>query len=234
MYWWLTTKHPVRYLIVPAMILCCLLTGSRSGIIGSALAALALPLLGFSDKDWNNRYLIRFAITVSVMVLLVLFNQDIIQFLSRENQADDFTTLNSRTRIWEAAAVLVERSPWIGHGFIAGPKLIGTLFSDTLFEPSNGENEIVNAAVAGGIPGAVFLCVLYGTLIVQAFRFRRRCPLLCVTVIPLFISAMFEPNLSSVATISAVITVGLVRTFGVMSARERGSIAEAARLQKRR
>lgn len=219
-YWWATGKGPVRYAIALAMFACCVLTGSRSGIVGCAGACVAFAVLGIRGRTWIDQFVLRAGVVVLVCAFVLLLLPEILQLMSRES-ADDLRTLNSRTNVWQAALALTERSPWIGHGFILGPRLIGTSFQFGWWLPTNAQNDVLNAAVAGGIPAAIVLSAIYVTLALRAFRARKHHPLLSVSAIPVVAFGLLEPNLSSEATLTAVLTIGLMMTLAIADAGSR-------------
>jgi O-antigen ligase len=224
-YWWVTTKAPIRYFVVPVMLLCWLLTGSRSGIFGVSAAMLTLALLGMKGSSWADRLLVRAGIVVIAAALLSAFLPQILSVLSRGNPAEDLTQLNARTLIWPVAFGLVDHSPWLGHGFIFGPRLIGTGFPMDWLAPSHAHNDLLNAAVAAGIPGALILTAIYSTLLVRSLKLRAEQPLLFVTCIPIMVTAMVEPVISSHATVVAVLVIGILRVLAIVGAYKRQAIA---------
>lgn len=218
MYWWTTVRTPIRYLVAPVMLFCCLLTGSRSGIVGTAAAMLALALLSVRGNDWTQRLVVRAGLITVIALLSAALFPEIVYLLSREQGQVDIATFNSRTMIWEAAVKLIDSSPWIGNGFIAGPRLIASGFHYEWLAPRHAHNDFLNAAVAGGIPAALMLGAIYFLTLARSFRLSREHPLLSVTCIPILLSSLFEPNISGQATVIAVVSVALLRTLAIVYA----------------
>lgn len=215
LYWGTTSRHPVKFLIVPAMLVCWVLTGSRSGLAGGAAAMLAFALLAVKGTGWLDRLVFRAGILIVVCLAGLAFLPEIWNVLSRGDPSEDLSQLNARTLIWPVAVGFVASAPLIGHGFIVGPRRISESFPVDWLTPSHAHNDILNAAVAGGLPAALLLAAVFALMLIRAFRQRSVNPLLAVTGIPILLTAMVEPVISSHVPIVGVLAVGLFRALAL-------------------
>jgi O-antigen ligase len=203
---------------VAALSLGCLLTASRSSIIGSALAAFTYILYGgaFSGRVSAVSRMLSLVFVLVALVLLFVLSDQIFEFLSRGEPTTYVVTFSDRTYVWQAATTLIDRSPIVGHGFIIGPKLIKTLFTISYWAPPHAHNDILNAAVAGGYAAGALLAIIYIWAAITSCRIKTAAPLLSVTFIPLFVSAMFEPSISHQITVGTILMVGFLKTVAVV------------------
>lgn len=102
----------------------------RKLAVSSLLIVCSLFYLGLSDVDPAHQFL---------------------SFLSRGESVESLQTLNTRTEVWDISLKTIADSPWIGKGFIQGPKTLGKKFTQDWWAPPHAHNDILNAGVAGGI-----------------------------------------------------------------------------------
>lgn len=215
LYWSVTSRHPAKFVIVPIMLVCWILTGSRSGLAGGAAAMIAFALLAVKGTGWLDRFVFRAGILVVVCLAGLAFLPEIWSVLSRGDPSEDLSQLNARTLIWPVAIEFAAHAPFLGYGFIVGPRRIGESFPVDWLAPSHAHNDILNAAVAGGVPAALLLATVFALMLMRAFRVRTANPLLAVTGIPILLTAMVEPLISSHAPIIGVLAVGLFRALAL-------------------
>ncbi|MBB5345286.1 O-antigen ligase family protein [Tunturibacter empetritectus] len=108
-------------------------------------------------------------------VLGILFRDLIFKFLSRGQSLKTLSTLDDRTRVWQATYEAARIRPFIGYGFIVGAKnAIKDHWKYTHWTPPHAHNELLHAWVSGGIFTAIIVLCLYGRALWTALKTVRQ------------------------------------------------------------
>lgn len=139
------------------------LTYSRGGF---AMFALSLVFaIWFLAKGLPARLVVMGGFLVAALAIWLVpgVGDLVLDFLARGNKTESLGTLSERTAVWEAGKILIARSPWLGSGFIAGPKQLADVMIDyrlsTNFAAPHAHNEFLQAQISGG-PVALVLSLL--------------------------------------------------------------------------
>lgn len=139
------------------------LTYSRGGF--AAFAIMAGLAVWFLVRGVGTR-LVLIGIGFVVAIVLLQFPQveeKALGFLARGSKTQNLGSLSERTAVWEASKILIQRSPWLGSGFVAGPKLLADVMIEnrlsTNFAAPHAHNEFLQAQISGG-PIALVLSLL--------------------------------------------------------------------------
>ena len=96
-----------------------------------------------------------------------------LSFFSRGEAVDTIYTLNSRNRIWNLSLDAISDSPWIGRGFIQGPKTLASTILDGSWATTHSHNDVLNAGVSGGVFMAAFTLLIYIALTFSTIQLRK-------------------------------------------------------------
>ena len=140
--------------------------------------------------------------------------------LSRGNERTGLTSLSERTAVWEAAKIMFLQSPWLGEGFISGPKRLGEVMLQfrlsTNFAAPHAHNELLQAQLSGGLVAsalslAVHLRVLYLLLKLKLLPTARFFGLSILTVV--LVWGGLAPSLSYFLSLPGVLLIWLLLTL---------------------
>lgn len=154
-----------RVLYSAVAIAVVLLTYSRGGyaaLVATVMLALLLLLQGTGKK----LVLLLLAAGVSVPVILISdVNDAMLRYLARGNESTGLATLSERTIVWQAARTQIARSPWLGEGFISGPKRLGEIMVGQRlsrnFAAPHAHNEVLQAQISGGIVATLLALAIH-------------------------------------------------------------------------
>jgi O-antigen ligase len=174
------------------------LTYARGALLGFLIVLLLYIVL------YMRSTVIR---TVSALVLCIVtggaltFSEQALHFLSRGHDTNNITTLSDRTLVWQAAWKCFQDRPLIGYGFVQGVK--GALkehWTYSYWVPPHCHNDLIQAAVSGGIIAALCLFAIYVHVMWHAFRLAKTSPehlFYLLTLLQLCIAAFLGPMISS-------------------------------------
>jgi O-antigen ligase len=139
-----------------------------------------LMLLVIYVLFYSGKFVLRLATIVSVAVLGVigiLFREAIFQYISRGQSLNTLTTLDDRTRVWQASLDAARLRPFLGYGFVVGAKnAIRDHWLFTHWTPPHAHNEFIQALVSGGILAVVLVSCIYGRALWTGLRIAHRGP----------------------------------------------------------
>lgn len=139
--------------VLGVMLLCLLLTFSRSALAGLGVAALLLALLRY-------RKLLPFIPLAAALILVLPQTQAYVQRLFEGLRGEDLAT-QMRFGEYKDALILISRHPWLGVGFAGAPDI------DTYIGVSN--LYLLIAEETGLVGLALFLCIV-GLAIVRMLK----------------------------------------------------------------
>ncbi len=145
------------------------LTYTRSSQIAFLLALMLYLLLRCPRRI---RLLSLIALLSLAVSSAVVFRSGIAAYLARGQQAGDIESLSGRVDIWSVALNAAAKRPFLGYGFIAGPRnVLRDNWVEVHWVPPHAHNELVQAYLSGGVVAAVLITWLY--LYVLWIGFRR-------------------------------------------------------------
>jgi len=158
LFWMLPRRRTDRLWSI-ALFVFMLLTYSRGAVIAFTVFVLFYNLV---YSSFVCKISAAFILLVSFIAFVSGdFSRGAFSAFSRGDSVASITTLNGRTVAWEASLKAIAESPWVGHGFIQGPKKLKNYMEDTWWAPSHSHNDILNAGVSGGWTLAVFTLFIY-------------------------------------------------------------------------
>jgi O-antigen ligase len=219
LYWCVTGRHNKLWtLITLVLFLACLLTWSRSGIGGTCFAAIIyLALRKFSLKKLSHATVFIIILTV-LPIIIFLYHEAFIVYFLRGEDIDYILSAAGRLDVWRGVFELFKESPFFGHGFIFGPKLL--MFSPLIpahWSAAHAHNDILNMSIAGGIIGVIILILIYYEILKKCYRIISTEPLLISTFCGIFVSNIFETGLSTSFGIRGFLMIALLRIVTVKS-----------------
>lgn len=154
-------------------------TYSRGGYATLAVVLLFAFVLLLRHFGAKVMAVLVFVVAALVALQFPSVGEEANRFLSRGNEREGLTTLSERTAVWEAAKIMIRRSPWLGEGFIAGPKELGDVMVrarlSNNFAAPHAHNELLQAQISGGIV-ATLLSLAIQLRIVFLLLFRAHLP----------------------------------------------------------
>lgn len=217
LYWCVTGRHNKLWALITFVLFsACLLTWSRSGIGGACFATiLYLALRNFSIKKISHATI--FTLILAVLpIIIILYHEEFIFYFLRGEDIDYILSAAGRIDVWKGVFELFKESPFIGHGFIFGPKLL--MHSHLIpfhWRAAHAHNDILNMSIAGGIIGVIILIIINYAIIKNCYRIIRTDPLLISTFCGIFISNIFETGLSTSFGIRGFLMIALLRIVTV-------------------
>lgn len=210
-----------RLVIAPSFILAAILTGSRSVVLGGIIAYVLARILSSSSA---SQILLRLGVlTVAGLagsLLTLVFLDQVLNFVTRGQSLEAVITLNSRVSVWLLSLDLFVSHPLTGIGYYFGPKHLWEFYNASLglesWRAPHAHNELLNAALSGGIICAIGVLYVYIIMLVRAAkRFSGRNKFLMIfSTILLFIHSLATPVLSEKLLASGIV---LTITFCVLA-----------------
>lgn len=163
-----------RTVLALVSVVALVLTYSRGGF--AAFAAMVAFALWFLIPGIPARLaLVGFGfVSAIVLVQIPEVEDNVLGFLARGGKTETLGTLSERTAVWEASKILIERSPWLGSGFISGPKTLADVMIEkrlsTNFAAPHAHNEFLQAQISGGPVGMLLSVFLQLRIALLLFR----------------------------------------------------------------
>ncbi len=179
---WILPRNRVDRLWSIALFGFMILTYSRGAMVGFVMFLLYYNLIFCS-------FVRKISAVFVLLVVFIIFVSgsasdyfnDAATVASRGENIATTSTLNGRTEVWETSLKIIADSPWVGQGYIQGPKKIKEYFMQKWWAPSHAHNDLLNAAIAGGIGMAAFTLFIYILLAFKNFRLKRPARIKAVT-----------------------------------------------------
>jgi exopolysaccharide production protein ExoQ len=143
-------------------------TGTRGAAVGCVLGLAVL--LATANGPRGRVDLLVTSVAVAIIVVLA-FAQAVLSFATRGEDAEQLSSLNSRTDLWALAFKRIAEEPIFGYGLGASR---GLFLRDTGL--GGGHNAFVNALVDNGYVGLilfVLLLITLGTVLMALVRYRE-------------------------------------------------------------
>lgn len=160
-------KWIALFIAIPTMVL----TGTRAQLAGFLVTYLVYALL------LSRKSTVRWAtigIVLFLAVMTVPFSSVVGKYVARGESAETLSSLNDRTRVWQASMDAIELRPLLGYGYNAGAKAaIRDHWKFAHWIPPHAHNEFLEAALAGGIPALLLFLAIYLLVLLKAGRDLR-------------------------------------------------------------
>lgn len=165
-----------RFVLVAICVVVTVFTYSRGGF--AAFALMIVFATWYLARGIGSKMIIigaGMALTVALLQVPQI-QERVVDFLARGTKPQTLGTFSERTAVWEASKILIQRSPWLGSSFIAGPKMLGDIMVEqrlsSNFAAPHAHNEFLQAQISGGLV-AFFLSLLLH-LRITYLLFRNR------------------------------------------------------------
>ncbi len=133
--------------------------------------------------------------------MAAIFHERVLAYAGRGHGLSNITTLSERTYVWQAAMQALALRPWIGYGYVNGVKnALREQWRFAHWIPPHCHNEMLQAAVSGGLlAGAVVLTLYVRTLFRGGRRslHSRKDAFLFVVFLQLMVLSFGEPVLTN-------------------------------------
>jgi O-antigen ligase len=150
------------------------LAGARAQQAGF-LVALFLHTIVLSRKP-----AIRWGMACAIVLALVIgvsFNSSVMTYIRRGQSAETLSSLNDRTRVWQASLEAIRTRPVLGYGYSVGARnAIRDHWRFAHWVPPHAHNEFLQAALDGGVLALVLVLCIYGRVFWISAREVRRGP----------------------------------------------------------
>lgn len=165
---WISARRRLDKIWSIALFAFMLLTYSRGAMVGVVAYILYYNLVYSSFvRKVSSAFILLVLFIVFISGYAENFSRGTFSAFSRGESVKSITTLNARTVVWDASLKAITDSPWVGHGFIQGPKKLKDYFEQKWWAPTHSHNDVLNAGVAGGWLLAVFTLLIF---IMMAFK----------------------------------------------------------------
>ncbi len=130
-----------------------------------------------------------------------IFHERVLAYAGRGHGLSNITTLSERTYVWQAAMQALALRPWIGYGYVNGVKnALREQWRFAHWIPPHCHNELLQAAVAGGVFAGALVLTLYVRTFLRAARHSlrsRKDAFLFVAFLQLMVLSFGEPILTN-------------------------------------
>lgn len=205
----LSPRRPLFYIVLVPMAFCLVASNNRMAVFalivclsyawvarGEAVLKLALLLL---------------AMGIGVLVLS-LFGDTVLEFLSRSGSADEITSGTGRTRIWAVVIDLWSQQPIFGYGQ-GSAKFILPVHPLLFKAAAHAHNLYLNILFAGGVIGlGLFLAAVWTTF--RTAVARRAHPAIAIMLFPL-IYGLTEPAIGGLISFMPICFYGVVALISI-------------------
>jgi len=194
------------------------LTYSRGAMIGFLVS---IAFVFFTHRKAQIRisvWVAALALFFFVLAFSTLSYDEIDPILMRGGNVEQLATLNNRTHVWTGSWRAILDSPLVGHGFIFGPKDLGTYADQHWWHAPHAHNDFLNAGVAGGIGAAILTVMIYihvGYAVLTIDRPSAEKAAIIAIYVQLTVYAMLTPLLSSAVFYLGIIMLLLMRYLAV-------------------
>jgi exopolysaccharide production protein ExoQ len=195
--------HKIIYVGVALMVLCLILTNSRTSIIGLVMmlglySFLYLRLFTFSAVMGC----VLFFVCLIAIETYGNFIPELTKGLSRSGNAEEITSLTGRSQVWEQLFLLIEEKPIAGWGHASIGTVLEARRDEIGFDAGQAHNLYLQLLFSGGAIG--FLLYLINIAFTAGFSifaaYRLRNPLYICLILYFMLSGFTETFiLSSIA-----------------------------------
>jgi O-antigen ligase len=162
------TRGPRKWGACLLALLTIVLTGARTQQAGFFLA-LFLYAIVLSRKP-----AIRWGMIGGMALALLMgvtFAGSVMNFISRGQSAQTLSSLDDRTRVWEASLQAIRLRPILGYGYSVGARnAIRDHWRFGHWIPPHAHNEFIQATLDGGVVALVLVLCIYGHVFWTSIR----------------------------------------------------------------
>lgn len=198
---WLYTRQKLPFVIALILSLNVIACGSRSAMLGIAVATLAILISLFAKRSSQA-----LAISIAAVVGLALFTQTEL-FANHILREASLSTASNRTYFWELAKTYIANRPDFGHGFGTDNVIhnyYGTVLSQLQLRGSGVMSSYYGLAVQIGWPATYcFFGLMWGFVAYCFIRYWRNYALVTLTAALAsgLIICIFEPAMTSAGNV---------------------------------
>jgi O-antigen ligase len=189
-------RGPRKWLACGLAFVTIALTGARTGELGFVVAFLLYTLL--VSRHALFRWGAIFGLVLASVAGLA-FTTTVMKYVTRGQSAKTLTSLNDRTRIWQASWEAIRLRPLLGYGYVVGAKrALKEHWRFAHWIPPHPHNEFIGSIVDGGFVALGILICIYALVFWQTCRnaFRGYYPFFLVVYLQLLVSSVSGPILS--------------------------------------
>lgn len=151
-----------------------ILTGARAQQAGF-IVAFFLYAIVFSKKP-AIRWGVIAAVTLTAF-MAVPFSDKLMKYIGRGQTLQTLSTLDDRTRVWQASLEAIRSHPLLGYGYSVGARnAIRDYWKFTHWVPPHAHNEFLEAALDGGVIAFGIILFFYGIVFWKSLRAIDRGP----------------------------------------------------------
>ena len=154
------TRGPRKWTACLLALLTIVLTGARTQQAGFLLAFFLYVIV------LSRRPAIRWGmigVTALALLIGVSFGNSVTNFISRGQSAQTLSSLDDRTRVWEASLEAIRLRPMLGYGYSIGARnAIRDHWRFGHWIPPHAHNEFIQVTLDGGAIALVLVLCIYG------------------------------------------------------------------------
>lgn len=156
-------RGPRKWMACLIALVTIFLTGARTQQAGFLLALFLFAIV------LSRKPAMRWGIvggTVLALMLAVPFGGRLMQYVSRGQSTQTLTSLDDRTRVWEASVEAIRERPILGYGYSVGARnAIRDHWTSSHWIPPHAHNEFIQAALDGGVVALILVLWIYGRVL---------------------------------------------------------------------
>jgi O-antigen ligase len=162
------TRGPRKWTACLLALLTIVLTGARTQQAGFLLAFFLYVIV------LSRRPVIRWGMigaTALALLIGVSFGSSVMNFISRGQSAQTLSSLDDRTRVWEASLEAIRLRPMLGYGYSIGARnAIRDHWRFGHWIPPHAHNEFIQVTLDGGAVALVLVLCIYGHALGTSIR----------------------------------------------------------------
>ena len=173
------------------------LTHARTGQLGFVVVLLIYGLF-YTKKPavrWATASIVAFSTLIAV-----LFGPFILKYVARGQSLQSLSTLDDRTRVWQASFEAIKLHPLFGYGYGVGARnALRDNWKYVHWIPPHAHNEFIETALAGGIFALVLVLFIWLATLFRLLKSSKKGPLqlfLLLSFLQLWVTALSGPLLS--------------------------------------
>jgi O-Antigen ligase len=165
---------PRKWLLCAIPLVSLVLTGARGQQAGFLLVLLLFTII------YTRKPAIRWgtvALLGLVLLLGVAFSNKVMKYVARGQSVQTLSSLDDRTRVWQASIEAIKKRPLIGYGYSVGARnAIRDHWRFAHWIPPHAHNDYLQAALDGGVLAFVIITFVYWRVLLLSFLRVKRGP----------------------------------------------------------
>jgi O-antigen ligase len=167
-------RGPRKWIALLIALMTIGLTGARAQQAGFVVVFLLYAVL-LSRKPalrWATIGIVCFAIWMAIP-----FSSSLAKYVARGQSIQTLSTLDDRTRVWQASILAIQHHPLFGYGYSVGARsAIRDNWQFAHWIPPHAHNEFLEATLDGGVLALLMILALYGLVLWKGLRNIRSGP----------------------------------------------------------